>query len=64
MKDNYDFSKGFRRPELTESLRKNGYRVTVTRGEGDEKRIVEQYVVSPEEVQAHDLLRKSRRVQS
>jgi NAD/NADP transhydrogenase alpha subunit len=61
---NYDLSKAFRRPELAERLKKNGYTVQITSGEGDKKRVVDEYFVSPEEVQAYDLLRETRRISS
>ena len=55
MRDFYDFSKGFRQPEFAERLRKNGCRVTVTDGEGDSAKIVEQYFVEPEEIAVRDV---------
>ena len=64
MKDYYDFSKGFRDPERVKRLRERGCKITVTRGEGDEKVIVEEYFVTPEELQADAERRKSRRVQN
>jgi hypothetical protein len=63
MKDYYDFSKGFRDPARAERLKKNGYTVQITRGEGDKEEVVDEYFVSPEEVQAHDIRRKNHRVQ-
>jgi NAD/NADP transhydrogenase alpha subunit len=60
----YDLSKFFRRPDLVENLRKNGYKVTVTDGDGEEAKIVREYFVTPEEVQARDKRRKNQRVQS
>jgi hypothetical protein len=41
---------GISRNHLAEPLRKNGCKVTVTRGEGAEKVIVEEYFVSPKEI--------------
>jgi len=61
MKDNYDFSKGFRDPSRAERLKKNGYTVQITRGE--DETVVDEYFVSPEEVQAYDIRRKNHRVQ-
>ncbi|MCL2697177.1 MAG: hypothetical protein FWE74_03740 [Oscillospiraceae bacterium] len=49
MKDYYDFSKGFKNPELAKRLKKNGCRVQITCGEGDEEIIVKEYFVPPEE---------------
>jgi NAD/NADP transhydrogenase alpha subunit len=60
---NYDLSKVFRRPEFTERLRKNGYTIQVTSGDGSDKKIVDEYFVSPEEVEAYDKCRKNHRVQ-
>jgi hypothetical protein len=54
---NYDLSKVFSRPEIAARRRKNGYRVTITDGEGDGAKIVEQYFVTPEEIAAADVLR-------
>ena len=48
MKDHYDFSKGFRKPELAERLRKYGYTVRVTHGENEE--IIKEYFVSPKDI--------------
>ncbi|MCL2109408.1 MAG: hypothetical protein FWH20_08725 [Oscillospiraceae bacterium] len=62
--NNYDLSKAFRKPDLAERLRQNGYTVQVTGGEGDEKEIVDEYFVSPEEVAAYDKTRRNFRVQS
>ena len=64
MKDYYDFSKGFRDPERAKRLKEKGCKITVTRGEGDEEVVVEEYFVTPEEIQAHDKLRKSRKAQN
>jgi hypothetical protein len=33
------------------NLRENGYKVRITRGEGKNKEIVEEYFVSPEEIE-------------
>ena len=63
MKDYYDFSKGFRNTERAEHLRKNGYKVTVTDGDSEDARIVREYFVTPEEVQARDKRRKNQRAQ-
>jgi NAD/NADP transhydrogenase alpha subunit len=60
---NYDLSKAFRNPERAERLKKNGYMIQVTKGDGDKKEIVDEYFVSPEEVQAYDIRRKNHRVQ-
>ena len=59
---NYDLSKGFKKPNLAERLKKNGYTVQIT--EGENEKIVDEYFVSPEEVVAYDERRKSNRVQS
>ena len=59
-----NLSKAFRDPLRAERLKKNGYTVQVTSGEGEYKRIVDEYFISPEEVQAYDKRRKSHRVQS
>ena len=63
MKDNYDFSKGFRDPERARRLRENGYWVRVTRGEGDDMETVERYFVSPEEIAAQNEFRDRNRIQ-
>ena len=67
MKDHYDFSKGFKRPDLAKRLRENGYSVTVTDGDGEEARVIREYFVSPEEVAARGKRRdeslESRRIQ-
>ena len=65
MKDHYDFSKGFKRPDLAKRLRENGYKVTVTDGEGENAKIVREYSVSPEDVVARgkrreEFLKKER----
>jgi hypothetical protein len=59
---NYDLSKAFRDPLRAERLKKNGYTVQIT--EGDDEKVVDEYFVSPEEVQAYDIRRKNHRVQS
>jgi hypothetical protein len=41
----------FKNPARAQRLRENGCTVRVTRGEGDDMEIVEEYFVSPEEVQ-------------
>ncbi|MDR2559765.1 MAG: hypothetical protein LBC86_09545 [Oscillospiraceae bacterium] len=64
MKREYDLSKFFRNPERAKRLKENGCKVTITKGEGEDKRVVEQYFVTPEEVQAHDVHRKNHRVQN
>ena len=61
---NYDLSKAFRDPERAERLKKNGYTVQITEGEGESEKVVDEFFVSPEEVQAYDLRRKNHRVQS
>jgi hypothetical protein len=48
MKEHYDFSKAVRKNPYIESLKK-GYKVRVTRGEGDDMEIVEEYFVPPDE---------------
>jgi len=63
MKDYYDFSKGFRDPSRAERLRKNGCRIRVTEGEGENEKVVEEFFVSPEEIQAQTRLRECRRAQ-
>jgi len=60
----YDLTKFFRNPERTERLRKNGYTVQVTRGEGENEKVIREYFVTPEEVQARDKRRRSRRIQN
>jgi len=50
MKEHYDFSKGFKRPDLAKRLKENGYKVTVIDGDGDDVKIIREYFVSPEEV--------------
>jgi len=62
LKDYYDFTKGFRNAERAERLRKNGYKVTITDGEGENAKIVREYIVTPEEVQARDKRRKNHRI--
>jgi hypothetical protein len=57
----YDLSKAFRNSERAERLKKNGYMVQITNGEGDDKVVVDEYFVSPEEVQAYDLCRQRNR---
>jgi len=64
MKDCYDFSKGFRKPQLAESLRRNGYKIEITNGEGCERKVVDEYFITPEEVMAYDARRTSNRVQN
>ena len=61
---NYDLSKAFRKPEFAERLRKNGYTVQITNGDGDDKKVVDEYFVSPEEVEAYDKRRKNNKVQN
>ena len=41
----YDISKAFRKPEFAERLRKNGYRIRVTDGDGDNAKVVEEYFI-------------------
>ena len=62
MKECYDFSKGVRNPQLAERLRKNGYKVEITNGEGSDRKVVDEYFVTPEEVMAYDARRTSNRV--
>ena len=62
MKECYDFSKGFRKPQLAERLRKYGYKVEITSGEGNDRKVVDEYFVTPEEVMAYDGRRTSNRV--
>ena len=62
MKECYDFSKGYRKPQLAERLRKNGYKVEITSGEGNDRKVVDEYFVTPEEVMAYDARRTSSRV--
>jgi len=50
MKEHYDFSKGFKRPDLAKRLRENGYNVTVTDGDSKDSKVIREYFVSPEEV--------------
>ena len=61
---NYDFTKVFRDPERAERLKKNGYMIQVTSGEGKNEKVIDEYFVSPEEVEAYDKLRKNHKVQS
>jgi hypothetical protein len=44
---------GISRNHLAEPLRKNGYKVTVTNGEKEDKTIVNEYFVTPDEIAAH-----------
>ena len=62
--NNYDLSKAFRKPDLAARLRKNGYKVQVTNGDGDKKEIVDEYFVTPEEVAAYDKNRQNFRVRN
>ena len=62
MKECYDFSKGFRKPQLAERLKKNGYKVEITNGKSSDKKVVDEYFVTPEEVMAYDIRRTSNRV--
>ena len=64
MEREYDLSKFFRNPERTKRLRENGYKVTVTDGDGEDAKVIREYFVTPEEIQARDKLRKSRRTQN
>ena len=57
MKECYDFSKGFRKPLLAERLRKNGYKVEITSGDGSDRKVVDEYFVTPEEVMAYNTRR-------
>ena len=43
---------GISKNHLAEPLRKNGYKVTVTKGDGEDAKIVREYSVSSEEVVA------------
>jgi ketopantoate reductase len=61
---NYDLTKVFRDPERAERLKKNGYMIQVTSGEDKNEKVVDEYFVSPEEVEAYDKRRKNHRVQS
>jgi len=63
MKDFYDFSKGFRNTERARRLRENGCTIQVTREEDGKEVVVEEYFVSPEEMQIQAQLRECRRVQ-
>jgi hypothetical protein len=67
MKEHYDFSKGFKRPDLAKRLRENGYKVTVTDNDSEDAKIIREYFVTPEEVSARGNRRneynESRRVQ-
>ena len=62
VKNYYDFTKRFRNTDRAERLRKNGYKVTVTDGDGENAKIIREYIVTPEEVQARDKLRKNHRI--
>ena len=64
MEREYDLSKFFRNPERTKRLRENGCIIQVTRSEGENEKIVREYFISPEEIQADDIRRKSRSVQN
>ena len=61
---NYDLTKVFRDPERAERLKKNGYMIQMTSGEGNNEEVVDEYFASPEEVEAYDKCRKNHRVQS
>jgi N-acetyl-anhydromuramyl-L-alanine amidase AmpD len=62
VKECYDFSKGFRKPQLAESLKKNGYKVEITDSKSSDRRVVDEYYVTPEEVMAYDARRSSNKV--
>ena len=62
MKECYDFSKGYRKPQLAEHLRKNGYKVEITSGEGSDRKVVDEYFVTPEEVMTYNARRTSNSV--
>jgi hypothetical protein len=62
VKECYDFSKGIRKPQLAERLRTNGYKVEITNGEGSDRKVVDEYFVTPEEVMAYGARRTSNRV--
>jgi len=64
VKECYDFSKGFRKPQLAERLKTSGYKVEITNGEGADRKVVDEYFVTPEEVMAYDQRRLSKRVHS
>jgi len=63
MERKYDLSKAFRNTERAERLRKNGCTIQVTREEDGKEVVVEEYFVSPEEMQIQAQLRKCRRIQ-
>ena len=63
MESKYDLSKFFRDPERAKRRQENGYTVQIVDGKGENERVVKEYFVTPEEVQARSLQRKSRRVQ-
>ena len=52
MKKCYDFSKGFRKPLLAQQLRENGYTIRVTNDDGNKEQIIDEYYISPEEVES------------
>jgi hypothetical protein len=62
VKECYDFSNGFRNPQLAERLKKNGYKIEITKGEGSDRKVVDEYYITPEEVMAYDTRRTSNRV--
>jgi len=64
LKECYDFSKGVRKPQLAERLKSNGYKVEITSGEGADRKVVDEYFITPEEVTAYDQRRLSKRIQS
>jgi hypothetical protein len=53
---------GRSRNHLFEPLRKNGCTIQVTREEGDKEIVVEEYFVTPEEIQAQARLRECRHI--
>jgi len=63
MKDHYDFSNG-ERNHYTKRLRENGCKITVTRGEGEDKRVIKEYFRTPEEIAKSVERRKANRVQA
>ncbi|MCL2693522.1 MAG: hypothetical protein FWE60_00270 [Oscillospiraceae bacterium] len=63
MKDHYDFSKGVKNPYAAH-LKKHGCKITVTRGEGDNKKIVKEYFRTPEEIAESAERRKNNKIQT
>jgi hypothetical protein len=63
MKDNYDLSNARKNP-FAKRIKKYGCKITVTRGEGEDKKIVREYFRTPEEIAESVERRKSNRIQA